>query len=88
MQLVAEGDDVATSCPPGADPLQAMSWPSEPLRTMIIRAMAKLGVGRCVCLCACAKGEGLKRGRGKRVRKIVSEVSGWFAVLDSKFVRP
>ncbi|PNW85740.1 hypothetical protein CHLRE_03g207400v5 [Chlamydomonas reinhardtii] len=46
MQLVAEGDDVATSCPPGADPLQAMSWPSEPLRTMIIRAMAKLGVGR------------------------------------------
>ncbi|KAG2436957.1 hypothetical protein HXX76_006473 [Chlamydomonas incerta] len=46
LQLVAEGDDVATGCPPGSDPLQAMSWPEEPLRTMIIRAMAKLGVGR------------------------------------------
>ncbi|GFR40849.1 hypothetical protein Agub_g1499 [Astrephomene gubernaculifera] len=44
LQLVAEGDDFAAAC---ADaPLERLAWPEEPLRTMMIRAMAKLGVGR------------------------------------------
>ncbi|GLC50817.1 hypothetical protein PLESTB_000435300 [Pleodorina starrii] len=43
-QLVAEGDDFAAAC--AHAPLELMAWPEEPLRTMIIRALAKLGVGR------------------------------------------
>ncbi len=44
LQLVAEGDDFAAAC--AHAPLELMAWPEEPLRTMMLRAMAKLGVGR------------------------------------------
>ncbi|EFJ48678.1 hypothetical protein VOLCADRAFT_90897 [Volvox carteri f. nagariensis] len=44
QQLVAEGDDFAAAC--AHSPLELLSWPEEPLRTMMIRALAKLGVGR------------------------------------------
>ncbi|KAG2483511.1 hypothetical protein HYH03_017619 [Edaphochlamys debaryana] len=44
LQLVAEGDDFAAAC---ADaPLERLSWPEEPLRTMMIRALSKLNIGR------------------------------------------
>ncbi|GLI69534.1 hypothetical protein VaNZ11_014179 [Volvox africanus] len=44
LQLVVEGDDFAAAC--AHAPLELLAWPEEPLRTMLIRALAKLGVGR------------------------------------------
>ena len=51
-QLVSEGDDfarAAAAASPG-DPSPLLQWPEEPLRTMLLRALGKLGVSRCVLL--------------------------------------